>query len=216
MKPSIRLPLALVTLLPSTLAFPLLTPYEAYHNIHQLRPRASYSVVAVDGGSSATAEPTPDATTVISTATDLITHTQTLMQTKLSTVVITQGASPTTLIVTVTSASATKVVETPPPNTKIVTSVSVSVQTPPTPAPTTVQGSASTVTVTDSMVQTQTVAPETAPYDNGQWHTTYFYSVETPAPTPGVPAAAGPGSVDDGSWAKWSGNTGQWQGPPKA
>ena len=243
MLPSIPLhiSLSLLTLLTTSTAFPL------FPRRQNLAPRASYSVVAVDGGSSTAAAntPAPPPTTIISTATNLLTHTQTVMQTKLSTVVITQGASPTTIIVTVTSASATTVVETP----KVVTQTLSAVQ------PSTVKESPVTVTVTSEAKTTETVAPSTKAYDDGSWHTSYFYTVTTPAPnsipapspppsssavsssppnpapsssavsspaavpSPEAPAPApAAGSFDDGSWAKWAGqgNGGQWQGPPKA
>jgi hypothetical protein len=120
-----------------------------------------------------------------------------------------------------------------------------------TPQPTTVLETVTTVvdatvTVTDVSVsvaeatvvqtQTQTVAPETRPYDNGMWHTTYYYTV-TPvetsaaaptettwvdadlpktsaAPTPSVDngAWAPPAGVDDGSWERWEGKSGGWSG----
>jgi hypothetical protein len=205
MKPSLRsIPLAAL-LLSTTTAFPLVSPFEAYHNRRDLSPRASYSVVAVDGGHSST----PGAPAPTATVTNLITRTQTILAAQLSTVVITQGASPKTIVVTVTSASATTIVETPP--AAVVTQI-----TPvPVPQPTTVQGSPVTLTVT----ATDETTPETRPFDDGQWHTTYFYTVPTPASSAApLPSASPSGDegYDDGSWAKWASDAGQWQGPPRA
>lgn len=224
------LPFSLLPFLTSS--FPLLP----------IRPRASYSVVAVDGG------PTPSPAAPLTTTTSLqtLTRTQTLLSTQLSTVVVTEGATPTALVVTITNALPTTIVET-------VTNVAEA----PTVTVTNVSVAVSEATV--MATATETVLPETRPYDDGKWHTTYWYTVSTPeasavatatvteivaaaaaatstqavdtnvntnvnagvdtpqdsapADTPG--AWTPPTGADDGSWDRWSGATGGWQGPTK-
>jgi hypothetical protein len=207
-----------LNLLPLTM-LPLLT---ASFPLIPLRPRASYSVVAVDGGSTTT--PAPAAPTTI-TSLQTLTHTQTFPVTQLSTLVITENSTPTTIVVTVTTPQPTTVIETVTTEveaTVTVTDVSVSVSE-------------------ETVLQTQTVAPETAPYDNGMWHTTYYYTVaptetasstatptaetqwvdaalpEESASASATPAADNgawtpPSGVDDGSWERWKGPNGGWTG----
>ena len=92
------------------------------------------------------------------------------------------------------------------------------------------------VTVTDSAAADVV----TKPYDNGQWHSTYYFTTEIVTPTastsvgvemsavPAATSAAAPWAAapaapaaddgfDDGSWAKWAGdgNGGHWS-PPTA
>jgi hypothetical protein len=206
-----------LNLLPLTI-LPLLT---ASFPLIPLRPRASYSVVAVDGGN--TPSPAPAPTTITSLQT--LTHTQTIPVTQLSTLVITENSTPTTIVVTVTTPQPTTVLETVTTvvdATVTITDVSVSV-------------------AEETVVQTQTVAPETRPYDNGMWHTTYYYTVTSaetsaavptetmwvdvdvgetvsadaaPTATPSVDngAWAPPAGVDDGSWERWEGKSGGWSG----
>ncbi|KEF54570.1 uncharacterized protein A1O9_09012 [Exophiala aquamarina CBS 119918] len=141
---------------------------------HERRAPASYSVVAVDGGNVG-----GDGTATI--VTNSIVHTETVMKTQLSTVVITESDTPSTIIITITSASPTTVTE----HTQTVTSPAQTSAEPTqsyessTPAPAT-----ATVTVTQP-------PPPTKPYDDGMWHTNYYYTVseETPAPSSSSEAA---------------------------
>lgn len=150
------------------------------------RDPASYSVVAVDGGSSG--GDTAPATTV----TDAVTHTQTTMMTQLSTVVITQAETPTTIIFTVTSPSPTTVTDYPPAS--ITTHVVTATPEAPIPAAPSSQvpsisipswtmsyGAQNTPTDTSSPVTATvtTAQPSTVPYDDGMWHTYYFHTVDT-------------------------------------
>ncbi|KAK5058835.1 hypothetical protein LTR84_011099 [Exophiala bonariae] len=129
---------------------------------HERREPASYSVVAVDGGGSGA---DGSATTVISS----VVRTETVLQTQLSTIVITEAETPSTIIITITSASATTVTERP-----------AATQTVTSPPETTAQpsqtASPETVTVTQSL-------PSSKPYDDGMWHTYYYYTPSEEART---------------------------------
>lgn len=124
------------------------------------REPASYSVVAVDGGSSGGGD--GSATTVVSS----VVHTETVMVTQLSTIVVTESDTPSTLIVTITSAYPTTVTEQIAP--------SIATQTVTFPPETTAEPSQApapdTVTVTQPL-------PSSKPYDDGMWHTHYYYTV---------------------------------------
>ena len=164
----------------------------------KVRAPVTYSVVAVDGGSSTQpAAPTETITTPV---------TQTLVSTTISTMVVTQNQIPSTIystiVVTYTSVEPTTIFDTvsvppvtqtltpsEPPSTPVITS-----SDPPAieqPAPTiTVQAPASTITVDSAPLtysqpaQTVTImdAPSSSPYDDGMWHTTY-YQYNTPPPS---------------------------------
>lgn len=143
------------------------------------RTPQSYSVVAVDGGNTATAPSSPTTKTV----TDAVTQIQTSVI--LSTIVATPSNSPpATTVVPQTVTFATTVVETP--------SASVPAQ----------------VTVT--------VSPTLSAYDNGQWHTTYYFkSTSVPAvnanANDAAPAPTSTTSIDPAQWAAWSGtNNGKY------
>lgn len=121
-------------------AFPLIP-----RNLLQKKSPQSYSVVPVDGGSSATA-PAP-------TQTVTSRFTQTAYTTILSTIVLTESETPVTIVVTATSATTiTQVIP-----TAVVTAIpSVSIES---------------VTVTAS--PTQPIVTSSA-YDDGSWHTIYY------------------------------------------
>lgn len=139
-------------------------------------PQASYSVVAVDGGSSSSS-----VVPATKTVTDAVTQVQTSVV--LSTVIATLSASEASAVAT----------------TSVPTTVTL-VQTPATSPPTTgsVQPSVTSM-----------------PYDDGQWHTTYYFrttvapsvpqnqaATSSPAPTP-------ISTIDPGQWAAWSGKNGE-------
>lgn len=151
------------------------------------RAPQSYSVVAVDGGSTATAPASPTTKTV----TDAVTQIQTSVL--LSTIVASPSDSPpATTIVPQTVTFATTIIQT--------SELSAS-----TPAPVTV-----------------TVSPTLSAYDNGQWHTTYYFkSTTTPAAngdanevavtSAASPAPTATASIDPAQWSAWSGqNSGQY------
>lgn len=131
----------------------------------------SYSVVAVDGGSTTTASASASPTTL--TVTSAITQTSTVVS-------------------TISAATATAVPQTVTYETTIVVSTQATV----------------------------TVSPSSTPYDDGQWHTTYYFrgSPTGAANANGVvatsPVAPSPTtSIDPGQWAAWSGqNNGQYHG----
>lgn len=149
--------LSLSSLLLMSAAHPLLPG-----QIERRKP-ASYSVVAVDGGS------TTEGSSPTATITDAVTHTQTVMQTQLSTIVVTESETPTTIVFTVTSPSPVTITDSPPAST-MTQIISATPDT--TPATTVESPSPLTITITESL-------PSTTPYDNGQWHTNYYYTVST-------------------------------------
>lgn len=162
-----------------TSAWPLLrSPMDLVRRAPQ-----SYSVVAVDGGNTATATAPSSPTT--KTVTDAITQTQIKTSVLLSTIIATQSNSPpATTVVPQTVTFATTVLET--------SSASASA-----PAQVTV-----------------TVSPTLSAYDNGQWHTTYYFkSTSAPAANANdvAPAPTSTTSFDPAQWAAWSGkNNGQY------
>lgn len=123
---------------------------------HERREPASYSVVAVDGGSSGA---DGSATTVISS----VVRTETVVQTQLSTIVITESDTPSTIIITLTSASPTTVTEQAAATQTITSPPETTAQPSQAPSP-------ETVTVTQSL-------PSSKAYDDGMWHTHYYYTV---------------------------------------
>lgn len=150
----------------------------------------SYSVVPVDGGSSATAAPA-----AAKTVTDAVTVSQVQTSVVLSTVTATpSNAAPTAQVVSQTIT--TTIVQTPSPAT-------VTKQPPVT----------------------------SIPYDDGQWHTIYYFTstISASAEAAGLAsvtnspvassstvskAALPTTSIDPGQWAAWANKgTGQWQGP---
>jgi len=143
--------------------------------IREAQPQ-SYSVVAVDGGSSTPAAAAPPAT---KTVTDAVTQVQTA--TILSTIQASASDSPAsvaTQVIPQTVTLATTIVETP-------------------------AASAATVTIGPSVTS--------VPFDNGQWHTTYYFkstvtpSAEVKAAAVSSSSAAAPTTmVDPGQWAAWS------------
>ncbi|KAJ9604592.1 hypothetical protein H2200_010706 [Cladophialophora chaetospira] len=169
------------------------------------RKPASYSVVAVGGGSTDDSSPT-------ATVTDAVTHTQTVLQTQLSTIIVTASNTPTTIVFTVTTPSPITITDYAPAATAVATTtevstipttevVYVSTQIPapsqensPTPVTTTETRPPqppATVTVTQPL-------PSTTPYDDGQWHTYYYHTVESES----TPA----GSTTTSGWnVEWSG-----------
>lgn len=156
----------------------------------------SYSVVAVDGGSSTPAPSAPPAT---KTVTDAITQVQTA--TMLSTITASASNSPASV--------ATQVIS------QTVTLATTIVQAPPA------ESAATPVTVTIEPSVTS------VPFDDGSWHTTYYFkSTMAPAadandaavtPPPSVSSASSSSAavptttMDPGQWAAWSEKgTGQW------
>lgn len=161
----------------------------------------SYSVVPVDGGSSTQASSAPPAT---KTVTDAITQVQTMTQvqtaTLLSTIMASASNSPASIqtqVIPETVTLATTIVHTATP----------SAETPAT----------ATVTVEPGVTS--------VPFDNGQWHTTYYFrstvapsadvqaAAITPSPSLDVsPSVATPTTaMDPGQWAAWAEKgTGQW------
>ena len=149
---------------------------------HARREPASYSVVAVDGGSSGGG-------TTATVVTDSIVHTETVLKTQLSTVVITESDTPSTILVTITSASPTTVTE--------------HIQTATSPPQTTAEAGQSSAPETVTVIQP---LPSTKAYDDGMWHTYYFYTVseETSLPSSTVDAAeAAPSTTGGLNW--WGG-----------
>ncbi|EXJ93689.1 hypothetical protein A1O1_02081 [Capronia coronata CBS 617.96] len=96
---SISILTSLSSLLLSTNAWPLLP------NVLERRKPASYSVVAVDGGS------TEGSVASATTVTDAVTHTETLMTTQLSTLMVTESDTPATIVLTVTTAAPTTITD---------------------------------------------------------------------------------------------------------
>lgn len=122
----------------------------------------SYSVVPVDGGS--TVLPTTKTVTNAMTQTQF----QTSLVTVVSTVTVGGVASPTTIIV---------------PTTVVVD------------VPVTVTASPSVAIVSPSQItDTVTVEPSVTsiPYDNGQWHTTYFHVSTIDTVGPSSPVSSSP------------------------
>lgn len=159
---------------------------------HERREPASYSVVAVDGGSSG-----GDGSA--KTVTNSIVHTETVLKTQLSTIVITESDTPSTIIVTITSAS---------PAT--VTAPSISTQATTSPSQTTAeprQSQDSSAPAPETVTVTQPL-PSSKPYDDGMWHTQYYYTVseETTSSLPSsTPEAADtlPSTTRGSNW--WGG-----------
>lgn len=164
------------------------------------RKPASYSVVAVGGGSTEDSSAT-------ATVTDAVTKTQTVMQTQLSTVVVTASNTPTTIVFTVTTPSPTTVTDYPPaPTTTELVSVTTQIpasseQSPsasPPPATSTETTPPATITVTQPL-------PSTRPYDDEQWHTVYYYTVssESSGSTTSAPTSTSDSKAELG----WSSST---------
>ncbi|KPI44613.1 uncharacterized protein AB675_8505 [Cyphellophora attinorum] len=84
------------------------------------------------------------------------TQTETLIATHLATITITDQETPATVVVTVTEPAAA-------------------------PAQPTVTPPREIVTVTDTV--SASGIPQTTPYDNGMWHTTYYYTTVIPTPS---------------------------------
>ena len=190
---------AIATLSQLATAIPLAWPVK---NLIARAPQ-SYSVVAVDGGSSTqAATATATAAPATKTVTDATTQVRTATATILSTIIATPSnapsdATPGTQIVSQTVTFATTVTQ---PVTMTMAGGTV------TPA-------ASTVTVEPSV--------SSVPFDNGQWHTTYYFkstvtaegavneaAAVTPTPaasTPSASVAAPTSSVDLSQWAYWNG-----------
>lgn len=135
----------------------------------ELQPRAphpkadspSYSVVAVDGANSPS--PAPPAAT------------ETIITTRLSTLIVTADETPQSVVVTITEPAA---------NT-------------PTPAAPAQPDATVTQTVTppeDNSPQAQAGQTQTRAYDNGMWHTTYYYTTVIPPQSSPTPAAPAPSS----------------------
>ncbi|KAK5081069.1 hypothetical protein LTR70_009331 [Exophiala xenobiotica] len=186
--------LAVLALLSSVAsAVPMVWPVRA-----RAAEAQSYSVVPVDGGSSTPASSAPLAT---KTVTDAITEVQTTTQvqtaTLLSTIIASASNSPASIqtqVIPQTVTLATTVVHTATP----------SAETPATATAT------ATVTVEPGVIS--------VPFDNGEWHTTYYFR-STVAPSADVQAAAitpSPSSnvsssiatptttMDPGQWAAWA------------
>lgn len=178
-------------LIPSLISALPVSPLAAYLD---RRTPQSYSVVAVDGGSSTTATPSPATKTV----TDAVTQIRTSL-----------------VLSTITATPSSAYVNTTTPSSAQVNATTVS----------------QTITYATTITQTHTLSESTptattnpavsfVPYDNGQWHTTYYFR-STVAPTAGVDgvastlstnssAPAPTTSIDPGQWAAWSGqNNGQ-------
>ena len=142
------------------------------------QPQAAYSIVAVDGGSSTSASAAAPAT---KTVTDAITHVQTATQVQTATVLSTIVAS----AADVPASVETQIIS------QTVTMATTIVETPSAVAPAT-----ATVTVESGVTS--------VPFDNGQWHTTYYFK-STVTPSIDVNAVATPTTaVDLGQWAAWS------------
>jgi hypothetical protein len=151
----------LYTCLSISSIFSLSTAWPLILGQHERREPASYSVVAVDGGNSGG---DGSATTV----TNSIVHTETILKTQLSTIVITESDTPSTIVVTITSAS---------PAT--VTAPSLSTQTITSAAQTTAepgQSQDSSLPAPETVTVTQPL-PSSKAYDDGMWHTHYYYTV---------------------------------------
>jgi hypothetical protein len=207
----------------------LLTPALAFPLLHRRSPipkpePAAYNVVSVDGSDangpaqiqnrSPEPEPIPASYSVVAvdggpqaTAPPApATLTETILTTRVSTITITNAEQPTTILVTITEPAAAAAEPTPDPEPQ---------------------------TVTETLQPSTTAGPltETRPYDNGMWHTTYYYTTvvsPTPAATPSTDASAefsvsqaGDGDAQSqdqntdreswlqGSWLPWKDRGGQ-------
>ena len=167
-------------------AWPLFSAQSPRRNLNPRSP-ATYSVVPVDGGSSTEAS-APTQTITLSV-------TQTLLSTSISTLVMTENDTPSTIyntvVVTLTSVVPTTIYNTVslPGSTETTTSIDP-LPTDPSASTITIDAPAATITVEPPPVVfsepaytvTEVEAPSSTPYDDGMWHTTYYH-YWTPSPS---------------------------------
>ncbi|KIV92681.1 hypothetical protein PV10_03954 [Exophiala mesophila] len=210
---SVNTALSISSLISLSTAWPVLP------NLLERRQPVSYSVVAVDGGNSGS---DGSATTV----TDSIVHTETILHTQLSTIIITESETPTTIVVTVTSAVPTTITEQAEPATLIqtVTFAPETTAEPSQPSPeTTVQPSRSRRPESSSSPPPPPPAPETvtvtqyAPssrkYDDGMWHTDYYFEVPAEPETSSSTDASSVTTTETRSFHPTTTPWSAWQGP---
>lgn len=165
-------------------------------NAQIARRATTYSVVPVDGGTSSA----PVATqTIVETATTLPPVTTTVMSTILSTIVVTDAETPITIVVTIsetpaastTSSTSSQMTTTPPE--LITTTTTTTTSMPPATELTTTTTTATPAAITSvtpwaqPSTATITAGPPWVPYDNGLWHTTYYYSEASSLSSPSIP-----------------------------